>query len=102
MGCPPCNGRGKKRGAQEKSSQRRRVNYTPFNLVLLLYCGNDLWQVRLQHQSAHDHLIQNEQNLVRVEDKVELADILKAAVQRLDKDLNEVQDTLRDEGKVSE
>ena len=61
-------------------------------LVLLLYPGEDLRHVGLQHHSAHDQLVEDEVDLVHVEDEVELAHVLEALVQRLHEHLDEVED----------
>ena len=61
-------------------------------LVLVVDALEDRDDVRLEDHAGHDDLVQDVVDLVRVEDEVELADVLEALVQRLDEDLNEVQD----------
>ena len=47
--------------------------------------------VRIQHHSTHDNLIQNVVHSIRMKDQIQLADVLETLVERLDKDLNEIQ-----------
>lgn len=51
-----------------------------------------LADVGVQDDAAHDDLVQQEERAVRVEDEVQLADVAEALVQRLDEDLDEVED----------
>lgn len=61
-------------------------------LALLLNSRQNLRHVRLQHHTSHHQLVQNVMHLVGVKDQVQLAHILKALVQCLNKDLYEIQD----------
>ena len=49
--------------------------------------------VGLEDHSRHNDFIKKVVDLVGVEDEIELANILKALVKRLDENLNEIQDT---------
>jgi len=48
-------------------------------------------QVGLEHHAAHDDLVQHKVHLVEVEDEVQLAHVLERLVERLDEDLNQIQ-----------
>lgn len=58
----------------------------------MLWPSGYLADVGVQDDAAHDDLVQQEERAVRVEDEVQLADVAEALVQRLDEDLDEVED----------
>ena len=82
------------------------------NLALFLYPQHDFWHIGLQDHASHHKfikdavnlvimtsgmildilIIQQSPHLVHVEDQIQLTDVLKAFVQSLHKDLDEVQD----------
>mmetsp|Transcript_25124 Transcript_25124/g.78850 ORF Transcript_25124/g.78850 Transcript_25124/m.78850 type:complete len:282 (-) Transcript_25124:168-1013(-) len=61
-------------------------------LVLVVDGLENVHDVRLQHHAPHDDLVEHVVHAVRVEDEVQLADVLEALVERLDEDLDEVED----------
>ena len=63
-----------------------------FDSVLDFDGLEDLVDVCLEHHAAHDDLVEDKVDAVHVEDEIELADVLKALVERLDKHLNEIED----------
>lgn len=60
-------------------------------LLLGVNVRQHLGHAGLEHHAAHDNLVEDVVDLVDVEDEVQLTDIFEALVERLDKDLDEVQ-----------
>ena len=61
-------------------------------LLQLLDGVHDAGDVGLENHSAHDDLIKDGVHPVRVEDQVQLADVLEAPIQSLNEYLDEVED----------
>ena len=57
---------------------------------MLLDATDDLFQARLHDDAPNDHLSQNGMQRLKTKNEIQLADVGKEAVQRFDKDLNEV------------
>ena len=58
--------------------------------LLSPHTGHDLVNVGLDHDATHNHLVQGGVHGLKPKDQVQLAHILKDAVQRLDKHLDQV------------
>merc|ERR1711916_344129 len=56
--------------------------------------------VDFEDEAAHDHLVEDKVDSVCVKDDVELRDVLKASVQRLDKRVDQVEDSQVGLGRV--
>lgn len=80
------------RGHLRRGGRAQHLDAGGVHLVLLRHGGEDVVDVRLQHHAGHDDLVQDVAHAVRVEDKVQLAHVLEALVQRLHEDLDQVQD----------
>ncbi len=72
--------------------RRRCAALAAGELVHLGHDPNDLVLVRLRNKPADDDLHQHVLHAVGVEDDVELADALEEAVERLDEDLDQIDD----------
>jgi 4-diphosphocytidyl-2C-methyl-D-erythritol kinase len=53
---------------------------------------DDMIELRFHNYASHYHLTQSRMQCLEVEDEIELAHILKEAIQRLDEDLYEVEE----------
>ena len=60
------------------------------NGALRSYARNNAVEICLDDDAANNHLCQGRVHRLKVEDEVELADVLKQTVERLDVDLNKV------------
>ena len=80
------------RGHLRRGGRAHHLDAGSVHLVLLRHGGQDVVDVGLQHHAGHDDLVQDVAHSVRVEDEVQLANVLKALVQRLHEYLNQVQD----------
>ena len=62
------------------------------SLIQKLNGREDVRLVRLDDAPVHDHLVEDEVRLLEVEHDVELAHVLKIAVERLDERMDELED----------
>lgn len=82
--------------AAPASEARRATVHGPLGHGALgAHAGHDAVEVGLDDDAADDHLAQRGVHGLEVEDEVELADVFKEAVQRLDVDLDEVDEGQR-------
>ena len=73
----------------------RLINRPLRNPALTPHALNHLLQPRLNYNTTHDHLPQHRMQCLKIENQIQLAHILKQPVQRLDKDLDQIEERER-------